>query len=1111
MTRKCRHLISNTAFVFAASTCLFVCSQAQQDTTPIGTQPITVGVPGRNSGNGPTDITTVHIDPKFSAGYLHHGYAPVLIGCAYGDWSFETSGPSANTWTPAGAFRGRCPVNGTGVDAADAHSDMTLANGGIGGDYWIDLDYPIGVQGQNWVTSKGTTGVGTLTSVSTALEHRYVTFLMGGVAALDTYVALQMQTDDLQSLQNGSPPGHPPGSNAPDHPDLYTEIGRLSNAISEPDLKRYWFDVPSLLQLDPSLVLNHSKLLWAHPARIRIVIQAGHANDTEYINVDDFEFADTPPNVLTVSRQGATVNFDTDHPVWGVADTHAHPAAHLGFGARMIIGDPSTASVDDAYSTQDCKDNHSNLAVTIQDHHTALGAPTYVGFPRFSVGLHSVYQREFLRRAWQGGVRLLVALAINDQYLATRALGTGVKAGTPTDDHSQVQRQLAFIEKTLVGPSDFMGVARTPLEARTLILSGKMAIVMGIEVNTFGDFKDASWVWVDDTSNNTQPLVTLSDDPTTANAQVTSTVKIYQDMGVRQVTAIHYVNGLFGGPPLMRPETLFIDKAYTGVCEVYTEGKQANVALNLTNDDYGLRTHLESIALGLADLDPNQINQYKKSCSINADPSNFVSTLNSQDLTPRGTQLYTALMRQGMLIDTEHTSFATKDSIIALANSFKYPVMSSHSDPTMMAFRPASWPPNGTDPSAWINLNKNQQDDQWGTTNPANLANEFSVRDSDLDAIQSSGGTIGLFLVPWRKPDYLGTWKSDGGSGQVRNNNAGSTKSWAQAFLYAAEKMNGRGVALASDRAAIESIAPRFGVYGSWGYTATNEPTISGADSIMRRKQRWAQSSSSDPEIPWGSSIARDVRNVVDQGVQYDVPIKSFHPLLYQDGLDNSDNGFEEDAWKARAYIQAYPGADPGASTYNSLPAAGSVTPDTPQKVPLGVYVSHENRIEDFVRGWYAKSPAQLKKPGAGVGDRAYEEAVFYAVHNGLSACALSAPSYNFGISDLGYGCYPLAAVGNGISVQGQLTLDFNTAKAVDDLWKAMGTGTQRPLHRLITGSRYWDFNLDGMAHYGLIPDFLQDLRNIGINAPQMDTLFESAEDYIRMWQRAQDAAKAMP
>jgi hypothetical protein len=49
--------------------------------------------------------------------------------------------------------------------------------------------------------------------------------------------------------------------------------------------------------------------------------------------------------------------------------------------------------------------------------------------------------------------------------------------------------------------------------------------------------------------------------------------------------------------------------------------------------------------------------------------------------------------------------------------------------------------------------------------------------------------------------------------------------------------------------------------------------------------------------------------------------------------------------------------------------------------------------------------------------------------------------------------------------------------------WQAM-TGENAPLERNIGGRRDFDVNLDGVARYGLLPDFFQDLRNVGLLRP---------------------------
>jgi microsomal dipeptidase-like Zn-dependent dipeptidase len=57
-------------------------------------------------------------------------------------------------------------------------------------------------------------------------------------------------------------------------------------------------------------------------------------------------------------------------------------------------------------------------------------------------------------------------------------------------------------------------------------------------------------------------------------------------------------------------------------------------------------------------------------------------------------------------------------------------------------------------------------------------------------------------------------------------------------------------------------------------------------------------------------------------------------------------------------------------------------------------------------------------------------------------------------------------------------------------------------LQRERSGSRTFDLNSDGVAHYGLIPDLLADMQQHGGSAA-LRLLFRSAEAYLRMWELA--------
>jgi hypothetical protein len=49
--------------------------------------------------------------------------------------------------------------------------------------------------------------------------------------------------------------------------------------------------------------------------------------------------------------------------------------------------------------------------------------------------------------------------------------------------------------------------------------------------------------------------------------------------------------------------------------------------------------------------------------------------------------------------------------------------------------------------------------------------------------------------------------------------------------------------------------------------------------------------------------------------------------------------------------------------------------------------------------------------------------------------------------------------------------------------------------------TRTFDINYDGLSHYGMLPDFMQELSIMGATAEEMGAMFRSAEGTIKMWE----------
>jgi microsomal dipeptidase-like Zn-dependent dipeptidase len=59
--------------------------------------------------------------------------------------------------------------------------------------------------------------------------------------------------------------------------------------------------------------------------------------------------------------------------------------------------------------------------------------------------------------------------------------------------------------------------------------------------------------------------------------------------------------------------------------------------------------------------------------------------------------------------------------------------------------------------------------------------------------------------------------------------------------------------------------------------------------------------------------------------------------------------------------------------------------------------------------------------------------------------------------------------------------------------------------------TRTWDYNLEGMAHIGLYPDFFEALKKDGLNISTINQLFLSAEYFVRMWEKCERRAPLIP
>ena len=243
----------------------------------------------------------------------------------------------------------------------------------------------------------------------------------------------------------------------------------------------------------------------------------------------------------------------------GFVDLHTHPLSNLGFGGKLLYGGIDEGSL--LPSDPDC--NHNVRAGSFQqalghDNSThggvdllhnqcgdeirkqvihalqganhaadepddASGAPSFPNWPVWNDITHQKMYVDWLRRAYDGGLRVMVALAVNNKTLGDATAGPG---DYPTDDKSSVDLQIRETKSFVGRHADFMEVAYSSADVERIVHSNKLAILVGVETDNIGNLQRVS--------------------PLTESAVTAEIDRLYGE-GVRYIFPIHIIDNMFGG------------------------------------------------------------------------------------------------------------------------------------------------------------------------------------------------------------------------------------------------------------------------------------------------------------------------------------------------------------------------------------------------------------------------------------------------------------------------------------------------------------------------------------------------------------------------------------
>jgi microsomal dipeptidase-like Zn-dependent dipeptidase len=393
-----------------------------------------------------------------------------------------------------------------------------------------------------------------------------------------------------------------------------------------------------------------------------------------------------------------------------------------------------------------------------------LGVPLFNGWPRWTSTTHQQAYFRWLERAWRGGLRLTVVMAVSNEGLCRssfhrRDLDCG-------DSMAFVDAQLDtafdlqdFVDGLSGGPGlGWFRIVQTPSEARDVIRQGKLAVVLGIEVdNLFGCKQDG---------------------PCDA-ASVAAGVARVRQRGVRHLFPIHDFDNAFGGAATWQ-DGINIGNAISEHHWWHAE--------NCLSEGYGFRLDgpaeateaaLVMATRGVTFPEPIPLAEYLD------DASRPFASCNRAGLTPLGQTLINELMDRRMIIDVDHLSRNSLRDTLALTQPRAYPLVAGH----VQAFELHTQHFGGT----------HGRHERMRT--PAQLA-----------AIRQSGGLVAAMLKDdVQDTDLKGEKHTVAYGTSVADDCRHSSKTFGQAYQYLVDQMGGP-VAFGSDFNGIAGhVGPRFG------------------------------------------------------------------------------------------------------------------------------------------------------------------------------------------------------------------------------------------------------------------------------------------------------------
>jgi len=228
---------------------------------------------------------------------------------------------------------------------------------------------------------------------------------------------------------------------------------------------------------------------------------------------------------LTVDAEGQPrANPWPDGDVFGYVDSHSHLLTNFGFGGGGMFHGAPFHRLGVEHALGSCEDFHGaegrqdligyafsgdvaldadtlldilGAAETPEFNHNTDGYPTFTDWPNsYAHATHQMQYYVWLQRAYLSGLRLVVQHATTNSVLCELMVGLGTqKTRYSCNDMVAVDREIEeaynmerYIDAQSGGPGlGWFRIVTSPEQAREVINSGKLAVILGIETSNLFD------------------------------------------------------------------------------------------------------------------------------------------------------------------------------------------------------------------------------------------------------------------------------------------------------------------------------------------------------------------------------------------------------------------------------------------------------------------------------------------------------------------------------------------------------------------------------------------------------------------------------------------------